>query len=134
MAIKFSGEFEVKRTPEEVYDFLTDPRKFAPLLPEYQGMSVQDATLFTVKVSGILHRHALIFRQQRGKLPRVGEEVIYLFRSPLDLEFAGELDRHFLRPFHILGGQLNRLEDVLVPGAAAGIAGNRSAHFFVGWL
>ena len=51
MPIKFSGEFEVQRTPEEVYDFLTDPQKFAPLLPEYQGMSVQDATHFTVKVN-----------------------------------------------------------------------------------
>ena len=51
MAIKFSGEFQVKRTPEEVYDFLTDPNKFAPLLPDYQGMSVQDATHFTVKVN-----------------------------------------------------------------------------------
>jgi len=36
VAIKFSGEFEVKRTPEEVYDFLTDPQKFAPLLPEFK--------------------------------------------------------------------------------------------------
>lgn len=51
MAIKFNGEFEVKRTPEEVYDFLTDPNKFAPLLPEYQGMSMQDPTHFTVKVN-----------------------------------------------------------------------------------
>ena len=51
MAIKFGGEFEVKRTPEEVYDFLTDPNKFAPLLPDFQSMSVQDATHFTVKVN-----------------------------------------------------------------------------------
>jgi len=51
MAIKFSGEFEVKRTPEQVYDFLTDPKKFAPLLPDFQGMSVQDNTHFTVKVN-----------------------------------------------------------------------------------
>jgi carbon monoxide dehydrogenase subunit G len=51
MAIKFNGEFEVKRTPEEVYDFLTNPSKFAPLLPDYQGMSVQDPTHFTVKVN-----------------------------------------------------------------------------------
>ena len=51
MPIKFSGEFEVKRTPEEVYDFLTDPNRFAPLLPEFQGMSVQDPTHFTVKVN-----------------------------------------------------------------------------------
>ena len=51
MAIKFGGEFEVKRKPEEVYDFLTDPKKFAPLLPDFQGMSAQDPTHFTVKVN-----------------------------------------------------------------------------------
>ena len=51
MAIKFGGEFEIKRTPEEVYDFLTDPKKFAPLLPDFQGMTQQDGTHFTVKVN-----------------------------------------------------------------------------------
>lgn len=51
MAIKFGGEFEVQKTPEEVYAFLTDPNKFAPLLPEFQSMSVQDATHFAVKVN-----------------------------------------------------------------------------------
>jgi carbon monoxide dehydrogenase subunit G len=51
VAIKFNGEFEVKRTPDEVYDFLTDPDKFAPLLPDFQSMSMQDATHFTVKVN-----------------------------------------------------------------------------------
>ena len=51
MAIKLAGEFEVKRCAEEVYDFLTDPNKFAPLLPDFQGLTVQDASHFTVKVS-----------------------------------------------------------------------------------
>jgi carbon monoxide dehydrogenase subunit G len=51
MAIKFGGDFEVPRRPEEVYDFLTDPNKFAPLLPDFQSMSAQDATHFTVKVN-----------------------------------------------------------------------------------
>jgi carbon monoxide dehydrogenase subunit G len=51
MAIKLDGEFEVKRKPENVYDFLTDPNKFAPLLPDFQSMSVQDATHFAVKVN-----------------------------------------------------------------------------------
>ena len=56
MPIKLGGEFEVKRNAEEVYEFLTDPNKFAPLLPEFQGMSVQDATHFAVKVNvGISH-------------------------------------------------------------------------------
>jgi uncharacterized protein len=56
MAIKFSGEFEVKQTPQQVYDFLTDPQKFAPLLPDYEGMSVQDSIHFIVQVKvGISH-------------------------------------------------------------------------------
>ena len=56
MPIQFSGEFEVKKQPEEVYEFLTDPNRFAPLLPEFQGLAVQDPTHFTVKVNvGISH-------------------------------------------------------------------------------
>ena len=51
MAIKFAGEFEVKRTPAYVYDFLSDPSKFAALLPDFQGLMIQDATHFTVKVN-----------------------------------------------------------------------------------
>src|SRR6202140_3255939 len=51
MAIKFGGEFEVLRTPGEVFDFLTDPQKFAPLLPDFQGMSVRDDRNFTVKLN-----------------------------------------------------------------------------------
>jgi carbon monoxide dehydrogenase subunit G len=51
MAIKFSGEFEVAKTPQEVFEFLTDPNKFAPLLPDFQGLTVQDSTHFVVKVN-----------------------------------------------------------------------------------
>jgi carbon monoxide dehydrogenase subunit G len=51
VAIKFSGEFTVKKNPEEVFDFLTDPNKFAALLPDFQGLSVQDDKHFTVKVN-----------------------------------------------------------------------------------
>jgi uncharacterized protein len=51
VAIKFGGDFEVKRSPEEVYDFLTDPHKFAPLLPDFQGMEVQDERHFAVKIN-----------------------------------------------------------------------------------
>lgn len=50
MAIKLGGEFEVKRNAEEVYSFLTDPQKFAPLLPDFQSVSVQDATYFNIQV------------------------------------------------------------------------------------
>jgi len=51
VAIKFAGEFEVKKKPEDVYDFLIDPNRFAALLPDFQGLSVQDAKHFTVKVN-----------------------------------------------------------------------------------
>jgi len=51
MAIKFSGEFTVKKSADEVYGFLTDPNKFASLLPEFQGLTVQDEKHFTVKVN-----------------------------------------------------------------------------------
>lgn len=50
MAIKFTGEFISPRSPDEVYDFLSDPNKFGPLLPEFESMTVQDATHFGVKV------------------------------------------------------------------------------------
>ena len=51
MPIKFGGDFQVPRAPEEVYDFLTDPNKFAPLLPDFQEMAVQDERNFEVKVN-----------------------------------------------------------------------------------
>jgi len=51
MAIKFSGVFEVKKNPEEVYDFLTDPNRFAALLPDFQNLTVEDPTHFTLKVN-----------------------------------------------------------------------------------
>jgi carbon monoxide dehydrogenase subunit G len=51
MPFKINGEFEIKRNPEDVFAFLTDPEKFAPLLPDFVGMSKQDETHFTVKVN-----------------------------------------------------------------------------------
>jgi carbon monoxide dehydrogenase subunit G len=50
LAIQFSGEFTTPRSPDEVFDFLSDPNQFGPLLPDFQSMSMQDATHFTVKV------------------------------------------------------------------------------------
>ncbi len=51
MAIKFGGEFTVKKTPDEVYDFLVDPNRFAPLMPEFRGLTVQDPQHFTIRVN-----------------------------------------------------------------------------------
>src|SRR4029077_16484750 len=51
MQIKFGGDFTVKKKSEEVYDFLVDPNRFCPLLPDYQSMEIQDAKHFLVKLS-----------------------------------------------------------------------------------
>src|SRR5258708_10267788 len=56
MEIRFNGDFTVKKTPLEVYDFLVDPNRFCPLLPDYQSMEILDAKNFLVKLSvGISH-------------------------------------------------------------------------------
>src|SRR4029077_17991396 len=56
MEIKFNGDFTVKKPPQEVYDFLVDPNRFCPLLPDYQSMEILDAKNFLVKLSvGISH-------------------------------------------------------------------------------
>jgi carbon monoxide dehydrogenase subunit G len=50
------GEFLVTKKWEEVFDFLTDPNRFAPLLPDFQGMTIQNERQFTVNVKvGISH-------------------------------------------------------------------------------
>lgn len=56
MEIKFGGDFVVKKKPEEVYSFLVDPKKFCPLLPDYQSMERVDDKNFMVRLSvGISH-------------------------------------------------------------------------------
>jgi carbon monoxide dehydrogenase subunit G len=51
MPINFGGDFTVPRKRDDVYSFLTDPNRFAPLLPEFQSLSVQDDKNFNVRVS-----------------------------------------------------------------------------------
>jgi len=56
MEIKLTGDFTVGKTPEEVYNFLVDPHRFCPLLPDFQSMEVVDPKNFLVKVKvGISH-------------------------------------------------------------------------------
>ena len=56
MEITFGGDFVVRRKPEEVYDFLVDPDRFCPLLPDFQSMSKEDSKHFAVNLRvGISH-------------------------------------------------------------------------------
>jgi carbon monoxide dehydrogenase subunit G len=46
-----SGTFLTTRRAEEVFDLLADPHRFAPLLPDFECMTVQDASHFTLQIA-----------------------------------------------------------------------------------
>jgi carbon monoxide dehydrogenase subunit G len=50
MGIKFDGEFTVTASPQEDYDLLADPQKFAPLLPTSRSLEVKDERTTDVTV------------------------------------------------------------------------------------
>src|SRR5271157_2883684 len=51
VAINFTGEFTTPRSPDEVFEFLSDPNKFGPLFPDFESMTLQDPTHFTMKLA-----------------------------------------------------------------------------------
>jgi len=56
MEFKLTGDFIVKKPRDEVYSFLVDPKRFCPLLPDFQSMEVVDPKNFLVKLGvGISH-------------------------------------------------------------------------------
>lgn len=42
MSLELEGDFEVDNTPDEVYEFLSDPEKFAPHLPKFEGLQYDE--------------------------------------------------------------------------------------------
>jgi Ser-tRNA(Ala) deacylase AlaX len=45
MAFTFQGDFVVKRKPDEVYDLLSDPNRFCPLLPDFEKLTAKKEAL-----------------------------------------------------------------------------------------
>jgi carbon monoxide dehydrogenase subunit G len=45
-----SGTFLTTRSAEDVFDLVADPRRFGPLLPDFESMELQDATHFTMRI------------------------------------------------------------------------------------
>ena len=45
-----SGTFFTSRPPDEVFDLLANPELFAPLLPDYESMVMQDPTHFSLRI------------------------------------------------------------------------------------
>ena len=50
MSIRSNGEFVVPGAREDVHAFLTDPNKFAPLLPDFKSLEIEDDKSFVVKL------------------------------------------------------------------------------------
>jgi carbon monoxide dehydrogenase subunit G len=58
-----SGIFFTTRKPEDVFDLLADPQRFAPLLPFFESMALQDATHFSLQIAiavGQINGHATL--------------------------------------------------------------------------
>ncbi len=45
-----SGTFLTNRAVEEVFDLVADPQRFAPLLPDFETISVRDTTHFNLRI------------------------------------------------------------------------------------
>ena len=72
MSIRFEGEFTVPVSREETYALLSDPRKFAPLLPTYKSIEVRDDRTADVTVAvgvGKVRGSAVITLTLEGDLP-----------------------------------------------------------------
>lgn len=56
MKIEFGGDFEVRKTRDEVYAFLSDPERFCPLLPDFVSLEKNEQSQFLVTLRvGISH-------------------------------------------------------------------------------
>jgi carbon monoxide dehydrogenase subunit G len=54
--VKLDGRFSVKAPRDEVYEFLTDPRRVSRHMPDVQEVDIEDGDHFTVKARvGVSH-------------------------------------------------------------------------------
>src|SRR3982074_3794099 len=78
MEIKFNGDFTVKKTPQEVYDFLVDPNRFCPLLPDYQSMEILNPNNSIVQLSvGVAHIRGTAQRKMSLVDPKTARLAVY---------------------------------------------------------
>lgn len=72
MGIQFEGEFTVPVSREQAYALLSDPQKFAPLLPTYKSLEVKDERTADVTVAvgvGKIRGSAVITLTLQGEEP-----------------------------------------------------------------
>ncbi|GBF09472.1 CoxG homolog [Aeropyrum pernix] len=49
LKVRYEGSFEVSKTPGEVFEFLTDPRRFSRAFPGFKSVEVEDGS-FTIEL------------------------------------------------------------------------------------
>lgn len=90
-----SGTFFTTRQPGEVFDFLADPQRFAPLLPDYESMVAQDATHFTLRIVisvGQINGHANLAMElceavRPSRIEYRGQGIVAGSQLSLNLQF-----------------------------------------------
>jgi carbon monoxide dehydrogenase subunit G len=63
-----SGTFLTARSAEYVFDLVADPQSFAPLLPDFESITVQDGSHFTLRIViavGQIHGHVNLAMELR---------------------------------------------------------------------
>ena len=101
MEMKFSGEFKVDLPKQEVFSLLSDPEKFAPLLPGFHSMEMKDGKTAVIrarvgigKIGGIATTELSLNKSEpprhaqyvgRGKLM----QGVYTIRTSFDLTDTG---------------------------------------------
>ncbi len=98
-----SGTFTIPQSVEQVFDLVSNPERFASLLPDYESMAMQDATHFILRTAiavGQIRGHAnlameLIEAQPHSRAAYRGEGTIAGGQLTLAIRFriapAGEL-------------------------------------------
>ena len=90
-----SGSFSVTRSPEEVFDLLSNPEWFAPVMPDFESMAIHDATHFTMRTAiaiGQIKGHAtlameLLRSSRPGRVEYRGSATIASSSLSLAIEF-----------------------------------------------
>jgi uncharacterized protein len=90
-----SGTFATARSPEEVFDLLADPQRFAPLLPDFESMLAQDAAHFSVRITiavAQINGHANLAMELReavrpGRVEYRGQGIVAGSQLNLNLQF-----------------------------------------------
>jgi len=96
MKIDLDGEFDVAASVEESYAFLTDPRRFAPLLPMFKDLSDVTDDRFRVvlevgmpQVRGRAEADLIFLERQQHQLARLKSTVRHaLGMGDADMRFA----------------------------------------------